>query len=75
MDMSRCLLDETKVHKYYWPKIVCAAAYFKNRTFANTIEKKTPYEIFFKKKPNVENLCLYGSKVFLKIPEQKRLSK
>ena len=75
MDMSRCLLHEAKVHKCYWPEIVCAATYLKNRTLANTIERKTPYEIFFKKKPNVENLRLYGNKVFVRIPEQKRLSK
>ena len=45
------------------------AAYLKNRTLANTIET------FFKKKPNVKNLRLYSSKVFVRIPEQKRLSK
>ena len=57
------------------PEIVCAATYLKNRTITNTIENKTPYEIFFKKRPNVENLRLYGSKVFVRNPEQKRFSK
>ena len=75
MNMARCLLAEAKVHKCYWPEIVCAAAYLKNRTLTNAIEKKTPYEIFFNKRPNVKNLRLYGSKVFVRIPEQKRFSK
>lgn len=75
MNMSRCLLAEANVHKKYWPEIVCAATYLKNRTLANTIEKKTPYEIFFEKKPDVSNLRLYGSKVFVRKPEQKRTSK
>ena len=48
MDMARCLLAEAQVHKQYWPEIVCAATYLKNRTLANTIEWKTPFEIFFK---------------------------
>ena len=75
MDMSHCSLDEAKVHKCYWPEIVFAAAYLKNRTLANKIQRKTPYEIFFKKKPNVKNLRVYGSKVFVRIPVQKRLFK
>ena len=61
--------------KKYWPEIVCAATYLKNRTLSNTIEKKTPYEIFFQRKPTVKHLRLYGSKVFVKIPDKKRESK
>lgn len=61
MNISRCLLNEANVHKRYWPEIVCAATYLKNRTLENTMEKKTPYEIFFRKKADVSNLRLYGS--------------
>lgn len=75
MNMSRCLLAEANVDKKYWPEIVCAATYLKNRTLSNTVERKTPYEIFFGKRPDVSNLRLYGSKVFVRIPEQKRTSK
>ncbi|XP_076398195.1 uncharacterized protein LOC143266634 [Megachile rotundata] len=75
MDMARCLLAEAQVHKCFWPEIICAATYLKNRTLANTIEKKVPYEIFFKTKPNVDHLPLYGSRVFIRKPEQKKLSK
>lgn len=75
MNMSRCLLAEANVEKKYWPEIVCAATYLKNRTLSNTIERKTSYEIFFGKKPDVSNLRLYGSKVFVRKPEQKRTSK
>ncbi|KAL7289965.1 hypothetical protein TKK_0015698 [Trichogramma kaykai] len=75
MDTARCLLADAGVQKRFWPEIVCAATYLKNRTLANTVENKTPYEIFFNKKPNVENLKLYGSKVFVRKPEQRRKSK
>ena len=44
MDMARCLLDEVQFDKKYWPEIIIAAAYLKNRVLTNTIEKKTPYE-------------------------------
>ena len=59
MDTARCLLTEAQVHKRYWPEMVCAAAYLKNRTLANTIERKTLFEIFFKIKPNVA--CTFTS--------------
>ncbi|KAF2888063.1 hypothetical protein ILUMI_18110 [Ignelater luminosus] len=75
MDMGRCLLSEAKIHQRFWPEIIKAAAYLKNRTLTNTIEQKTPYEIFFKQKPSVKNLRMYGSKVFVRIPEEKRRSK
>ncbi|KZC14396.1 Copia protein [Dufourea novaeangliae] len=75
MDMSRCVLDEARVHRRFWPEVVCAAAYLKNRVLANTVDKKTPYEIFFDKKPSVKHLRLYGSRVFVRVPEQKRESK
>ena len=42
MNMARCLLAEAKVHKCYWPEIICAATYLQNRMLANTIERKTP---------------------------------
>ena len=75
MDTARCLLADAKVHTRFWPEVVKTAAYLKNRTLANTIKRKTPYEIMFGEKPNISNLKLYGSKVFVRIPEVKRENK
>ena len=50
-------------------------AYLKNRTIANTQENKTPFEIFFGKKPNVEHMKIYSSRVFVRVPENLRNSK
>lgn len=38
----------------------------KDRTLACTVERKTPYEIFFNEKPSVKYLKLYGSRVYVK---------
>uniref|UniRef100_A0A2A4K3T3 Endonuclease n=1 Tax=Heliothis virescens TaxID=7102 RepID=A0A2A4K3T3_HELVI len=54
MDMARCLLAEARVNRCYWPEVIKTAAYLKNRSLANTIVKKTPYEIFFNKKPSIK---------------------
>ena len=75
MDTVRCLLKKANVNRTYWPEIVKAAAYIKNRTLANTIIEKTPFEIFFKIKPDIKYLKIYGSKVYVRVPEQLRKSK
>jgi len=75
MDMARCLLAEAKVNRCFWPEVVKAAAYLKNRSLANTVERKTPYEIFFNTRPCVKNLRIYGSRIFVRVPEERRKSK
>ena len=75
MNSARCLLHDSKLNIKYSQEIVRAAAYLKNRNITNAYEKKTPFEIFLKRKPNINNLRLYGSRVFVRIPEIKRNSK
>ena len=50
-------------------------AYLLNRSLINKSRNKTPYEIFFGKKPSAKNLRLYGSRVFVRVPEDKQSSK
>ena len=75
MDTARCLLSEANINRKFWPEIIRTAAYLKNRTLANTIEKRTPYEILTGQRPNISNLRIYGSRVFVRVPEGKRESK
>ena len=69
MNSARCSLSDSKLNIKYWPEIVKTAAYLKNITITNTVENKTPFEIFFGKKLNISNMKLYGIKVFIKVPE------
>jgi len=75
MGSARCLLADSKLERKYWPEAIRAAAYLKNRVITNTIERKTPFEIFFKKRPDISNLRLYGSIVFARRPDINRDSK
>ena len=75
MDIGRCLLREAKIPLRYWPAIVKTVSYLKNRTIANLNENKTPFDIFFGNKPNVKNLKIYGSRVFVRKPEALRKGK
>ncbi|RVE41307.1 hypothetical protein evm_014045 [Chilo suppressalis] len=75
MDRARCLLQEAKLDKRYWPECVKAASYIGNRLLTNTYIKKTPYELFFGIKPDVSHFKIYGSSAFVRIPEECRTSK
>jgi len=75
MDTARCLLSETKINRRFWPEVIKTAAYLKNGILANTIEKKTSYEILIGKKPNIKNLQIYESRIFDRVPEENRKSK
>jgi len=75
MDTARYLLSVAKINRRFWPEIIKTVAYLKNRMLANTIEKKTLYEILTGKKPDTKNLRIYGSRVFVRVPEEKRKSK
>lgn len=76
MNSARCLMYEASVSKIYWPEIVRTACYLKNRTYSSsTYENRTPFEVFFGNKPDLNNLQLCGSKVYVRVPEVKRDSK
>lgn len=73
MDRVRCLRKEAGLEKKYWPEMVAAATYIGNRLIcSSTHQLKSPYEIFFGKKPSIKNLYLYGSKSFVHVPDEHR---
>lgn len=75
MDRARCFLADAEISKIYWPECIKTAAYLGNRLLTNTLPRKTPFELFFGRKPNGENLKVFGSKVFVRVPEVRRISK
>lgn len=73
MDRVRCLRKESKLDRKYWPEFVLAACFVGNRLRnSSTFESKTPFEIFFGRKPSAKNLKIYGSRVYVRIPDEKR---
>ena len=75
MNTARCLLAEANVERKFWLECIMTAAYLLNRSLINKSRNKTPYEIFFGKKPSAKNLRLHDSRVFVRVSEDKRSSK
>ena len=59
-----------------WGEFLKSAIYVLNRTLScsNTSNSstKTPYELFYKKKPNIENLRVIGCRAYVHVPDCKR---
>lgn len=71
VEKARCLLFEAELDKKFWAEAANTAVYLKNRSIASGIEK-TPYEMWFGKKPDLLHLRVFGSPVMVHIPKQKR---
>ena len=58
-------MNETRLPKYFWADVVSTTCYVLNRVLIKRILKKTPYEIFKGRKPNISHLKVFGCKCFI----------
>jgi len=59
------LLNETNLSKYFWADAVNTACYVPNRVLIRPILKKTSYELFKGRKPNISHFRVFGCKCFI----------
>jgi len=71
LDQSRTLLNSAKLQQELWPEAVNASTYASNRGITKNREK-TPYELWFNKKPNVKNLRIFGQHASVLKPDHLR---
>jgi len=64
-ELARTLLNATDLPKYLWADIVSTTCYVLNRVLIRPILKKTPYELFKCRKPNISHLKVFGCKCFI----------
>ena len=64
-EIARTLLNDTPLPKYFWAEAVNTACYILNRALIRPILKKTPYELFNGRKPNISHLHIFGCKCFV----------
>ena len=65
-EMSKCMLLDAGLHDKLWAEAVRTAAYLHNRLPSRAV-KKTPYEMWYGRKPNIELLRIFGSKFYTHI--------
>ena len=64
-EMTRTMLNENNVPKYFWAKTVNTSCYILNRILLRLILKKTSYELWKKKKTNISYFKVFGYKWFI----------
>ena len=63
--MTRTMLNENNLPKYFWAEMVNTSCYVLNRVLLRPILKKTPYELCKNKKPNISYFKVFGCKCFI----------
>ncbi|GAA6095447.1 ribonuclease inhibitor-like [Tachysurus ichikawai] len=71
-DISRCLLIESELPDNLWNYAMQTSAYVRNSCY-NRRTKKTPYEFFIGKKPDVSKMQKFGSTCFAYKQEKGKL--
>lgn len=71
VEKARCLLFDAGLDKIFWAEAINTAVYLRNRSIVAGL-KKTPFEIWSRKQPDVSNLRIFGSEVMMLIPTEKR---
>jgi len=64
-EIERTLLNDTVLPKYFWAGAVNTACYIMNRSLIRPILKKTAYELYNGRKPNISHLHVFGCKCFV----------
>ena len=64
-EMARTMLCEGNLPKYFWAEAVNTACYILNRVLIRPIIKKTPYELWNERRPNVNYFHVFGCKCFI----------
>jgi len=59
------MLSESSLPKYFWADAVSTVCYVMNKVLIRPILKKTPYELFNGRKPNISHLKVFKCKCYV----------
>ncbi|GAV62317.1 hypothetical protein CFOL_v3_05841 [Cephalotus follicularis] len=63
--MCRTFLNENNLPKYFWAEAISTSCYILHRISIRPILKKTPYELWRGRKPNIGYFHTFGCKCFI----------
>ncbi|GFX55768.1 uncharacterized protein TNCV_3428391 [Trichonephila clavipes] len=71
MDCVKAMLNTSGIEKCFWAEALVCFTYVKNR-ICHKFKDKTPYELYFGRKPTVSNLKVFGCHAYVGTPKQLR---
>ena len=69
---TKAILADTKLPKELWMEIASTVVYLKNRSPTSALKKITPYEAWYKEKPDLSHLRIIGTTAYVHIPKELR---
>jgi hypothetical protein len=64
--MSRASMDAAGLDPSYWAQALETAVYVRNRCLTTALQtEKTPYEMMYGKKPNIQHMRIFGCRVYV----------
>lgn len=71
VEMARCMLADAHLENSFWGEAVMSATFIQNRVIWKGLTK-TPFELWFGRKPNYANLGIFGTKCYVKVQDGNR---
>ena len=65
VELARAMLNAAQLPLFLWEYAVAHAVYLHNRAFTKPLGNTTPYETWFKQRPNVSHLREFGVPVWI----------
>lgn len=66
------MLNESGLSKAFWGECLAALVHIWNRCPTSAVEKKTPFELWHGKKPDVSHLRIWGCTAYVHVQKDKR---
>ena len=63
--MARTMICENNLPNYFWAEAVNTSCYILNRCLIRPLLKKTPYELWKGRKPNISHFHVFGCKCYI----------
>lgn len=70
-DRTRAMLEDAHLPKDLWAEAASTANYIRNRSPTSS-RPKTPWELFYGKKPDVAHMRTFGSVAYARVPDKLR---
>src|SRR6266850_4470763 len=60
LNHAHAMIFDTELPKSLWPYAVAYTCHLKNRSSTHTLNGKTPFELFYNKKPDISSVRIFG---------------
>jgi hypothetical protein len=70
VEAARSMVHESNLPIRFWGEAVMAAVHVLNRTGTRTLATTTPFEAWYKQKPSVSHLRVFGTDAYIHVPKE-----